>query len=100
MNELKRSSGLLNNPQTIVKQLRAIHASIHLLTALGSAVVVAGPVKIAGNSHGKESRQAPEQDLCQVLAAFDEVYELLQAKVLAEEQLLRAQGYLVLARLA
>jgi hypothetical protein len=34
------------------------------------------------------------------MKAFDEVYELLQAKALTEEQLLKAEGYMVLARLA
>ena len=101
MNELKHVSGLFNDRQAMVKQLRAVQANIHSLTAMGRAVTVAGSVRIASNVHVMEPRQDRRNKISdKAMAAFDEMYELLQAKAFAEEQLLKAEGYMVLARLA
>jgi hypothetical protein len=68
----------------IVAQLRAAQASIHSLTAMGRAVTVAGSVRIAGNIHVKEPRQEWRNQISdKTMTAFDEIYELLQAKAFA-----------------
>ncbi len=84
-----------------VAHLRAAQASIHVLTALCKAVAIAGTVRVPSNIHVKEPLQQRRNEVSEkATAAFSEVYELLQAKAFDEEKLMKAQGYLVLARMA
>jgi hypothetical protein len=77
--EMRDNPQLGYNWQENVAHLRAAQASIHVLTALGKAVAIAGTVRVAGNIHTKEPRRQRRNEISErTTASFREVYELPQ----------------------
>jgi protein involved in polysaccharide export with SLBB domain len=77
-----------------------IQTSIHALTAMRKAVSIAGTVTIA-DIHKKEPRQKRRNEMSDAaFTALKELYEILQAKAFDEEKLMKAEGYMVFARVA
>jgi len=91
----------------IVERLRHANALIEEVVALGSPIMIAGTVRIPGQTtpppdiHVKEPRQQRRNRISdKSSAAFDEVYDLAQTEAVASNNKTRAMMYMVLARLA
>ncbi len=74
LNEMRDNPQLGYNLRGNVAHLRAAQASIHVLTALGKAVAIAGTVRVPSNIHVKEPRQQRRNEISEKdTAAFNQV---------------------------